>query len=320
MNAGLKPISPPDDGSRLWAEFPGDWLRPDAPESYQLFWRARDGYGQIVPRPEPGDVAKFYPCGDYYTHGSGDGWAGGTLSLANRIILHLAWRCDHGVEATPDWWEAMLQPGPKRVLEIGCGDGTTLRMLSGLGHACTGVEPDSKGREVAQKGGIEILPGTAEDLPDAVRTRKYDCVLMLHVLEHCIDPERALENARDLLEEGGTLIVEVPNNHCAGRDFFGIAWLWLDVPRHLNFFTRASLTALLESLGFRSLRFEYCGYTRQFSEGWFKQQDHVGAALGLPPRSGTLSRLRYLVASGFGADDRKYDSIRVVASQPAHTA
>jgi SAM-dependent methyltransferase len=39
---------------------------------------------------------------------------------------------------------------------------------------------------------------------------KYDCILLLNVLEHIKDDERAVENCHFLLKENGTLIVLVP--------------------------------------------------------------------------------------------------------------
>ena len=46
---------------------------------------------------------------------------------------------------------------------------------------------------------------------DVWEGRHFDIVTMFHVLEHLVDPKRALEYARGLLKPGGRLLLQVPN-------------------------------------------------------------------------------------------------------------
>lgn len=80
---------------------------------------------------------------------------------------------------------------------------------------------------------------------------------MLDVLEHLEDPLAGLLAARQALEEGGYLLLSVPNiGHwrivselLAGR--FDYAPVGILCITHLRFFTAASLRALLDEAGFR---------------------------------------------------------------------
>lgn len=203
---------------------------------------------------------------------------------------------------------------PLRILDIGAGAGGKLAMFAELGHEATGVEPDPGA--ISSKAGQRwhVYQGTAEELPSAVRDMQFDAVVFIHVLEHCLDPERAISNARSRLQRGGLCIVEVPNNDCLGIDFFGPAWFFLDVPRHLNFFTQASLVSALERNGFEVTHCFYRGYVRQFRTGWTTIQAHIGRSM----RIGSLWRFAqagfwyYLLRTAFARPARKYDSVRVV--------
>ena len=61
---------------------------------------------------------------------------------------------------------------------------------------------------VPEKAGFPIHHGTIEDIQF---TRKYDVITMLHVLEHTSNPLSTLKRCKELLNEGGYIVVVVPN-------------------------------------------------------------------------------------------------------------
>ncbi|MEP7117105.1 MAG: class I SAM-dependent methyltransferase, partial [Acidobacteriota bacterium] len=135
-----------------------------------------------------------------------------------------------------------------RVLEVGFGDGRTLRRLSRLGWEAVGVEFDPVAIEQARASGIKALPGALEDQDLPVQS--VDAVLAGHVIEHLADPLAMLVAAKRVLTVGGTLILVTPNAVSPGHAWFNGDWRGLEPPRHLNIFTRASLAALVERAGF----------------------------------------------------------------------
>jgi 2-polyprenyl-3-methyl-5-hydroxy-6-metoxy-1,4-benzoquinol methylase len=319
MADAFRSIDPEDGDTMLWVRVPGDWRRPDVNCGFEVYWRSSDGFGQIFPRPDAEDVTGFYDV-DYYTHRDSAGARSAGTGLVGKLVRHLAWRADRGERAAEDWWARLLEGAGKRVLDIGCGNGRLLRRLQDLGHACVGVEPDASARRHALDMGLAVHDGTAEALPRELDGELFDCILMRHVLEHCLDPNHAIRSARVRLKPGGMLVVEVPNNDCLGRLYFGCSWLWLDAPRHLNFFTRASLSAIVASHGFEPVRIEFYGYNRQFSSHWRHRQREIAGILKQKDRNGDVSMLRYLARTAFGASERKYDSVRIIARNPHEKA
>ena len=298
----------------LWLTVPCDWARPAETGEYQLFRDRELDFGQLLPRPDAQEVARFYEIDDYYTHRRGGG-AGRPRST----LMRIADRLDRSVWKDEDWWRGFMGPQPARLLDIGAGSGTALDKARRLGHAVAGLEPDPAARAVASAAGHELHAGTAEELPESLAGRRFDRISLNHVLEHCLDPALALANARDLMEPGGRLAVETPNNACMGARIYGPCWSWLDVPRHLNFFTRRSLSQIVEEAGFEVEAVEHCGFGRQFSAMWIDSQARNARVFGLDPRDvvGEGRLWRHMLRAAFADPDLKYDSVRVIARRRA---
>ncbi len=300
--------------SEHWLTVPGDWRRPAVPEQYPILWDAQRGYGQVWPRPDASEIAEFYRV-PYYTHSAGSSAAGTEHSLPQRVLTKLSWLADRGVEADRAWWQQAMGPAPRRVLEIGCGSGWTLELLSSLGHRVTGVEPDPSAVQASRSRGLRVLPGTGEALPEELAGEQFDAVIFMHVLEHVVHPTQALRNALRLLAPGGILVCEVPNNDCLARERFGEFWFWLDAPRHLNFFTEKSLRTLFQSLELEVMSIDHHGYCRQFAPGWQSVQRRIARIFGRERdrRVAETAYWTFLFRTALAGRRWKYDSLRLVA-------
>lgn len=285
-----------------WLFSAKDYATDDTTER-RLNWCPRCDFGRIEGEFTPGQIAHFYPPG-YYTHSSAPELTS-QKTFFQKAILNLAWRLDDGRPFDPS-----ELPGGSSVCDIGCGSGAALRQFKSAGYRTTGIDPDQQARAAATDAG-EILPGTAEDLPNL---GTFDVVLMSHVLEHCIDPSKAIANAKSILGPNGTLVIEVPNNAAIGFRWFRAAWPWSDIPRHLNFFTRGSLDDLLSQHGLTVTKTVYVGFTRQFGTWWRERQQNIWQKTGTGKVPNfTIAAWWLLFRSVFADDDRKYDSIRVHA-------
>lgn len=106
-------------------------------------------------------------------------------------------------------------PANARILEVGCGTGHNLEMLSRFGHVeASELEPEARqlsserlGRPVQEA----ALPDLSMFPPD-----RFDLVALLDVLEHVEDDAGSLEAIRGRLKPGGKLLVTVPANR----------WMW----------------------------------------------------------------------------------------------
>jgi 2-polyprenyl-3-methyl-5-hydroxy-6-metoxy-1,4-benzoquinol methylase len=285
-----------------WLRIPFDWRKPGSTESFELRSCPACDFGQLEPRPTPERVASFYEV-DYYTHA--DATAERELPFLDKLRRHLAWRFDRGSEVG----EVLdrLSPG-QSICEFGCGNGGQLARLKAFGHRVVGIEPDPKALEQARAKGVEAYPGTGESPP--ANLGRFDVVILNHVLEHCLDPRKVLEHALGMLEEDGRIFVEVPNQGSEGAAAAGSAWFNLDVPRHLNFFTRKSLEKLCAQAGLRVSEVQYHGYTRQFDNRWIESQQRIARAFGRGAVAPKLGAWTLLARTLLAPADTKYDSVR----------
>ncbi len=139
--------------------------------------------------------------------------------------------------------------GQKRLLDIGCGNGTFLHVAESRGFKPHGMDASARAAEIAStQYGITVRQGEiGSRVWDGER---FDFVTMFHVLEHLPNPRLALEHARVLLQPSGRLIIQVPNISSVQARIFGRFWYGLDVPRHVINFTPEALKRLLTEMGF----------------------------------------------------------------------
>ena len=145
--------------------------------------------------------------------------------------------------------KAMLPVGGHGV-EIGVGSG---RFAEPLGIKI-GVEPSKSMREIAQKRGIQVLDGVAEELPfdDA----GFDFVLMVTTVCFVDNIRKALLEAHRVLCHGGFLIIGfVDRNSMVGQTY-------LDHQnedvfyKDATFFSVDELDELIGQAGFKDLTFK----------------------------------------------------------------
>lgn len=309
---------------RLWLTVPVIDTGDREMERFNLYWCDTSQYGMIHPRPSPARVARYYEGTSYYTHHSHNSAIESVErpSFLTRSRMHLAWRLDQGCSCTADRIQSLLERHPSSILDVGCGNGALLADLKERGHSVNGIEPDPCARRVAIQNGLEVTEGTAEEIPQSLHDLQFDAIILNHVLEHCLDPVQAVCNLARLLSERGLLVIEVPNNECLGLQVSQITWNWLDVPRHLNFFSTKSLIQCCESVGLRILATEYAGFCRQFSASWLRAEQRTwdslaraGYASRLPPRYSSLRSWMRLLRAAVLRSRFKYDSVRIIAEK-----
>ncbi|RAJ16975.1 methyltransferase domain-containing protein [Olleya aquimaris] len=132
----------------------------------------------------------------------------------------------------------------KDSLEIGCGVGSYLRLLSVLGQDVIGIEPDSNFSKYGNENyKIQIENTFLENF----KTKKtFDLISSFHVIEHVENPKYFVERCYELLNQDGILYLECPsidNLYGDNEKFF----FWKP---HINSFSDITLRYLLESSNF----------------------------------------------------------------------
>jgi SAM-dependent methyltransferase len=199
----------------------------------------------LNPRPSGGDLSVIYP-GDYYAYEE-DG--GGLVSRLRRVWEGRKVRL----------YRDLVDPGPRRILEVGCGNGRFLSLLREFGPRSwelEGIDFDADAARQCAAKGFETHVSRMEDFDSGAES--YDGVIMLQLIEHVEDPGAICERVFALLRPGGCFIIETPN--LAGLDYriFRHSW-WghYHFPRHWNLFSTRALHRLLGERGFEIERTEY---------------------------------------------------------------
>ena len=129
-------------------------------------------------------------------------------------------------------------PAGGRGVEIGVGTGQFAKPLG----VKIGVEPSKRMREIAQKRGIEVLDGVAEELP--FDDSQFDFALMVTTVCFVDDIKRALLEVHRVLSHGGFLIIGfVDRNSTMGQTY-------LDRQSENVFYKEATFFSVDELVGF----------------------------------------------------------------------
>ena len=148
--------------------------------------------------------------------------------------------------------QANLQPAA-RILDIGTGTGSTLRMLRDLGYCgVTGIDSSEEAiRYCAIKGLGPVVKGNLSELEFA--DDSFDFVFATDVLEHVDDDERGLREICRVLAPGSQALITVPA--------FKVLWGLQDRQAfHKRRYRRKPLLDLVSAAGLLPLKSYYFNY------------------------------------------------------------
>ena len=131
----------------------------------------------------------------------------------------------------------------RRLLDIGCGEGTFLQAAKECGWEAIGTELNSTS---GRQRGLEVF----SSLDECAGRGPFDCITLWHSLEHMQDPWAVIGRIRRLVAEDGLVLIAVPDFEGLQSKAFGSSWLHLDLPRHLYHFTATSIDGLLHQTEF----------------------------------------------------------------------
>jgi SAM-dependent methyltransferase len=150
---------------------------------------------------------------------------------------------------------------PRTVLDVGCGRGLNGRIAHDKGAYVVGIEQWEPSADAARARMDEVIGADIEhdDSARALGDRRFDLILFGDVLEHTRDPLAVMQRFLPFLEDGGHVVVSLPNvaawtvrlGLLAGK--FEYAESGILDETHLRFFTRATTARLVESAGLEIL-------------------------------------------------------------------
>ena len=146
-----------------------------------------------------------------------------------------------------------IRDEPKRLLDVGCGNGFFMKFIGEYGWEAFGIEPSPTASEYARSLGLNVFNTTLEEFVENKWFSYFDAINLKCFLEHIPNPMEILEICKNLLKDSGMICIEVPNDfnilqlqvHKLGNPQY-----WIAIPDHINYFDFHSLEKLLESLDF----------------------------------------------------------------------
>ena len=138
-----------------------------------------------------------------------------------------------------------------RILDIGCGTGANLEMLSQFGEA-EGVDVSDDALEFCRLKGLNAQKGLAERLPFDDGT--FDLTTALDVVEHLDDDVAGLREMHRVTKKGGFSLIFVP----------AYMFLWGvqdDVSNHRIRYTKKQIVDRLKTAGYTIERATYANWT-----------------------------------------------------------
>ncbi len=157
--------------------------------------------------------------------------------------------------------------GVKSVLDLGCGKGDISCTLAASGFDVMGCDADAEGVRIATQRGSQATfrHVGVYDEPAALGRTGFDAVFSTEVIEHLFTPRALPRFANKVLREDGWLIITTPYHGYLKNLALAITGHWdshltpLWDGGHIKFFSRQTLTKLLQEEGFEVKEFSGVG-------------------------------------------------------------
>lgn len=236
------------------------------------------------PQPNSDIIFQYYKSDDYVSHSdTNKGLINTAYQVVKRYTLGQKIRLLKRFADSPT------------ILDYGCGTGDFLVRCQSQGLTCMGVEPDTHAQSIAQSKGIRALtPESLEQIDE-----KFDVVTMWHVLEHTYDPIKIIQTLKQRLNNGGILVVAVPNYLSHDASYYNEYWAAYDVPRHLFHFSPETMTLVASLTNFNLIHkqgmFFDAFYVSMLSEKYRGRNPIIGLLRGL------LSNLKAVNSSNYSS-------------------
>jgi SAM-dependent methyltransferase len=104
-----------------------------------------------------------------------------------------------------------------RILDLGCGEGTRLNLISDSKRKAVGIDISEKAIELAKKSypRLKFIVADLEKIP--LKDQSFDLVYSAYVLEHLTEPVKVLNEAIRLTTHNGYLVLVAPNYGAPNR-------------------------------------------------------------------------------------------------------
>lgn len=202
------------------------------------------------------DFKNYYS--EYYfekVHKDGyDGYVGYEDYIKNRLTKWPEYKS--GYEEQIKKIERFVSCG--RLLEVGCAAGFLLKVARERGWDCYGIEiSEYTSRYAREKLNLSVRQVTIENtnFPQG----HFDVICCYQTIEHMVQPDIFLREATKILKKGGYIVIstiDFGSWYARFLRLLRISYEMLRPPEHISYFSRKTLSLMLERYGFQVVHFE----------------------------------------------------------------
>jgi 2-polyprenyl-3-methyl-5-hydroxy-6-metoxy-1,4-benzoquinol methylase len=203
-------------------------------EIFQLLHNSEYDYLETSPMPTSEELPEYYKSEDYISHTNSKR---NLFEKAYHVIRQISLKRKLKLINS-------FSSEENKLLDIGCGTGSFLKIAKENNWKITGIEPNEQARNIANSETENAVFNT-EKLQE-LKPHHFDVITLWHVLEHLPNLEAHITLLKKLLKPNGTLIIAVPNYKSYDAIYYKQFWAAFDVPRHLWHFSQTAIQSLFE--------------------------------------------------------------------------
>lgn len=158
----------------------------------------------------------------------------------------------------------------KTILDVGCGNGALAASLMQKGYNVYGIDASETGIAIAKKNygkdRFFVQNVESETITQALQNIPFDTIISTEVVEHLYSPKQYMQFCHNILAlSGGHIIISTPYHGYlknvalvfSGKldNHFTVLW----EGGHIKFFSKKTLSALMEQSGFEVVGFYGAG-------------------------------------------------------------
>ena len=145
-------------------------------------------------------------------------------------------------------------PQDSELIEIGCAYGFFLREAQ-RHFSSVGCDISEDAVRFAQE--VVGVKAVCVDFLEWDVEKQIDIICMWDTIEHLRAPQLYVERAALTLRPGGAIVLSTGDIGSLVAKLRGANWRLIHPPTHLHYFSKSSITSLLERVGFRDISFSY---------------------------------------------------------------
>lgn len=169
-------------------------------------------------------------------------------------------------------------PKQKSLFEIGSAYGFFLDLARKEFGFVKGIDITEDGCAYAgQKLGLNVVRG--DFLKFDIEKDKYDVFCLWDTIEHLKEPHLYIEKISNCIKRGGLISLTTGDIESLNAKLTKSKWRLIHPPEHLFYFSRKTITNLLEKYGFEIAKVEYCGSYRTLNFLFLNRQNSISYKL-----------------------------------------